>query len=367
MILPNMQMDLGMNATQAGIVGSANFLGYFIGLFAVSSFYTKYGVAKLISRALFTQAVSMILMAFAPHYLFAAVTFVITGFFGALVNIAVMSYIAQVVPPSIKGKATGIVVAGIGLSIIVSGAIVPLVEVISPVSWRISWSIFALFIILIAFLTHRTLLAFKPHISHQKTQDTLSLKEIFNYAPFIKAGLLYGMFGMTAIMYMTFFVAAAVNQWNVSTEISGIFWAILGVTSILSGPVFGVLSDRIGRYGTLGILFGLQAFAHGFLAFQVPSVFLLFSAAIFGFSTWAVPSIMATLSSELFGSNHTARILSLITLFFGIGQIIGPLAAGIVTDITGNYGVIFGFSSMSLVLVSMYSFFNAKKIEDLKE
>ncbi|MDD3463816.1 MAG: YbfB/YjiJ family MFS transporter [Sulfurospirillaceae bacterium] len=33
MILPNMQIELGMNATQAGIVGSANFFGCFVGLF----------------------------------------------------------------------------------------------------------------------------------------------------------------------------------------------------------------------------------------------------------------------------------------------------------------------------------------------
>ncbi len=80
MILPNMQVELGMNATQSGIVGSANFFGYFIGLFLVSSFYAKFGVAKLISRALLTQAASMILMAFTPHYIFAAIIFMITGF-----------------------------------------------------------------------------------------------------------------------------------------------------------------------------------------------------------------------------------------------------------------------------------------------
>ncbi len=360
MILPNMQVELGMNATQSGIVGSANFFGYFIGLFLVSSFYAKFGVAKLISRALLTQAASMILMAFTPHYIFAAIIFMITGFFGALANIAVMAYIAQVVPPQIKGRATGIVVAGIGLSIIISGAIVPMIETLYPISWRISWSIFAVFIIVIVFITYRTLVVFKPHVSNQQEDDTLILKDIFSYTPFLRAGFLFFMFGTTAIMYMTFFVTAAVTQWQVSTEISGVFWAILGITSIFSGPVFGILSDRIGRYSTLGILFGFQAFAHGLLAFEIPSIFLLLSAAVFGFSTWAVPSIMATLSSELFGPSHTARILSLITLFFGVGQIIGPLAAGIVTDITGDFGVIFGLSSMSLLLVSLSSFFYSK-------
>jgi len=79
MILPNMQIDLDMNATQAGIVGSSNFFGYFIGLFVASNFYAKFGAAKLICGALLIQAFSMFLMTFAPHYIFAAITFVITA------------------------------------------------------------------------------------------------------------------------------------------------------------------------------------------------------------------------------------------------------------------------------------------------
>ena len=361
MVLPNMQIDLGMNTTEAGIVGSANFFGYFIGLFTVSAFYKRFGVAKVISRSLWTQAGSMFLMSMAPNYIFAALSFVITGFFGALVNISVMTYIAQVVPSQIKGRATGIVVAGIGLSVIVSGALVPFIEQYFAVPWRISWSVFAFFILLIGLFTYRVLTSFVPHSSNHHISDSLSIKDIFTHVPFLVTGALYVVFGMSAIMYMTFFVAAAVTQWHVSIEISGTFWAILGITSLFSGPIFGVVSDRIGRYATLGILFFFQALAQAILAFAVPPLFLLFSAGLFGISTWAVPSIMATLSAELFGASHTARILSLVTLFFGVGQIVGPLAAGIITDATGDFKVIFGLSAIALIIASSLSFFGAKK------
>jgi len=361
MILPNMQLDFGMNATQAGIVGSANFIGYFAGLFLIAPFYTKLGPAKLISRALWTQAISMIAMAFAPHYLFAALFFIVTGFFGALANIGVMTYIAQVVPPKLKGRATGIVVAGIGLSIIVSGAIVPLVEQYSSVSWRISWGFFAVCIALIAFFSFKVLATFVPHDSAKATLDTLSLNVILHSAPFWRTGFLFFLFGVTAIMYMTFFVATAMSKWQVSTEISGTFWAMLGVTSLFSGPVFGAVSDRIGRYATLAILFGLQACAHALLFLTLPSAWLFVSAALFGFSTWAVPSTMATLSSELFGASHTARILGLVTLFFGVGQIFGPLCAGILTDYTGDFGIAFGASTLFLLFASLFSWSSSRK------
>ncbi|MCK9257865.1 MAG: YbfB/YjiJ family MFS transporter, partial [Sulfurospirillaceae bacterium] len=67
-----------------------------------------------------------------------------------------------------------------------------------------------------------------------------------------------------------------------------------------------------------------------------------------GISTWAIPSIMATLSSELFGAIHTARILAFLTLFFGVGQIIGPLFSGIFRDLTGSFSLSFYLSASLL-------------------
>jgi MFS family permease len=350
MILPSMQGELLMNATQAGMVGSANFLGYFVGLFVTSSWYKKYGAATLISRSLYTQAASMVAMALVPHYLLAALIFTITGFFGALANIAVMTYIAQVVPSSIKGKATGIVVAGIGLAIITSGFIVPKLELLPYPEWRTGWSLFAILIGLIGFFAYKTISLFPVHASLTTHQDSLSLKTILSSWPFWKTGILFSIFGMSAIMFMTFFVLAAVRKWGLSTEISGTFWSILGVASLFSGPLFGSVSDKIGRYKTIGLLFVMQACAHLIIATSLPSSWLFASAALFGLSTWAIPSIMATLSSELFGVEHTARILSLITLFFGIGQIVGPLLSGMMIDITGDFSVSFITSSVMLVL-----------------
>jgi sugar phosphate permease len=38
MILPNMQIDLNLNNTQIGWIGSANFLGYLLGLLLAGDF-----------------------------------------------------------------------------------------------------------------------------------------------------------------------------------------------------------------------------------------------------------------------------------------------------------------------------------------
>jgi MFS family permease len=349
MILPDMQINLHMNATQAGIVGSANFTGYFLGLFVVGRWYAKFGPRNLIFLSLLAQAVGMLSMALSSNYLIASAFFVFTGFFGALANISIMTFIAQSVPLHMKGRATGIVMMGIGLSVILSGIITPTVSALVENPWRISWAIFALLVFATSVLSFFKI-SKNPTLFHDQSHndDALTLAYIFKSCPFWQTGILFFIFGSCAIMFMTFFVAALEEAWLLDAKVSGIFWAILGVSSLFSGPIFGMVSDKFGRHVTLGILFGLQGFAHLLVAFNVPLYGFFISAAIFGLSTWAVPSIMATLSSELFGSKHTARILAIITLFFGVGQMIGPLVAGVLRDLKGDYSLAFTISTFLL-------------------
>ena len=64
MVLPNMQSTLELTTTQSGFIGTANFIGYIIGIFFVTKLYTKYTTYKLISASLVLQGLSMLFMIF---------------------------------------------------------------------------------------------------------------------------------------------------------------------------------------------------------------------------------------------------------------------------------------------------------------
>ena len=356
MVLPNMQIDLGLNTTQIGFIGSANFLGYLLGLFFTGKFYAKFGPSTLIKRSLLTQSFCMLLMAMSSSYLFSSFLFGVAGFFGAMSNIAVMTYITQIVPKSIKGKATGIVVTGIGSSIIFSGMIVPLFDKFyDEFSWRISWFSFAIIIFIISFIIKKGL-SFPLHVNTVKITSSYSLKNTFKDVRFLQVASIYFLFGITYVVYMTFFVLAAEVQWQVNTEISGIFWTLLGFASLLSGLVFGTIADKIGNYKTLSLIFFIQIIAHSILSFNSPITLVWISALLFGLSAWGVPTIMALLSSELFGSQHTAKILSFVTIFFAIGQIVGPVGAGYIIDTFNKFSNTFLITSILALLGFSLSF-----------
>ncbi|HIP29913.1 MAG TPA: YbfB/YjiJ family MFS transporter [Sulfurospirillum arcachonense] len=356
MVLPNMQIDLNLNTTQIGLIGSANFLGYLLGLFFTGKFYTKFGPATLIKRSLLTQSFCMLLMATSNNYILTSLIFCVAGFFGAMSNIAVMTYITQIVPKAIKGKATGIVVMGIGSSIIFSGIVVPLFDKLFDVSsWRISWLSFALIIFTISFIIKKGL-SFPLHVTTTSTNSDYSLKKTFNDKRFLQVACIYLLFGVTYVAYMTFFVLAAEVKWQVSTEVSGIFWTLIGIASLLCGPIFGAIADKIGNYKTLSLIFLIQILAHAILSFDSPITLVWFSALLFGISAWGVPTIMAVLSSELFGIAHTAKILSFVTIFFAIGQIVGPVGAGYIVDELGDFSYTFLASTFLAFLGFLLSF-----------
>ncbi len=271
-------------------------------------------------------------------------------------NISVMTYITQIVPKNIKGKATGIVIMGIGSSIMFSGFIVPIIaKFYDASSWRVSWLLFAIIIFIIAFMIQKGL-SFPTHSVHINANKNFNFLKILKEKIFVQVAFIYLIFGVTYVIYMTFFVLAAEVKWQVSTEVSGIFWTILGFGSLLSGPVFGAIADKIGNYKTLSLIFFIQIIAHSILSFNSPIGFLWFSALLFGLSAWGVPSIMAVLSSELFGIENTAKILSFVTIFFAIGQIVGPVGAGYIVDVFGDFSYTFLVSSSLAFMGFLLSF-----------
>ncbi|UCE52941.1 MAG: MFS transporter, partial [Desulfobacterales bacterium] len=78
------------------------------------------------------------------------------------------------------------------------------------------------------------------------------------------------------------------------------------------------------------------------------------SAIVFGLTAWSIPTIMAAAAGDFVGPRLAPAGLGFITLFFGIGQALGPALGGYLADVSKTFTLPFlvagGISLIGMVL-----------------
>jgi MFS family permease len=162
------------------------------------------------------------------------------------------------------------------------------------------------------------------------------------------------MYGFSYIIYMTFFAAYLCKEMGLSSGEAGGLWALVGGLSIFCGVIWGGLSDKLGRAWGAALAYLVLGASYAILALlQVKQGFYL-SAVLFGITAWSIPTIMAATAGDYVGPRLAPAGLGFITLFFGIGQALGPWVGGRIADIThsfqGPFLVAFGVSLLGTIL-----------------
>jgi len=152
---------------------------------------------------------------------------------------------------------------------------------------------------------------------------------------------IYFAFGFSYIIYATFFVRHLTGGVGLSQAQAGGLWLKIGLVSVLSGFLWGSVSDRWGRRAALLWVFGLQGAAFAMFGMSREPWAVYGSAALFAVTAWSIPALMAALCGDLFGARLAPAALGLITVVFGLGQVAGPLLAGTIADATRSFGPAF--------------------------
>jgi len=366
MLLPSMASTLKLSYSQIGFISTGNFIGYLASVLFCGHVARIIGSRRLIVFALVIIAASMALISRAGSFAAILILYFVTGMGSGAANVPVMGLITAWFDRTIRGRAAGFVVIGSGFAIIISGKLIPFVNrAIGPEGWRTNWMILAGTVAVIAVVGH-ILLRNKPEDkgleplgSEGKTVTPVPQSQeqgtsIYKNKTLYLLGAIYFLFGYTYVIYATFIVTTLVKERGFSETVAGNFWSWVGLLSLLSGPVFGTLSDRLGRKAGLMIVFSLQTLAYLLVAANLPPVFLYLSIGFYGIVAWSIPSIMVAAVSEYVGIDKALSAFGFITFIFGLGQITGPSIAGILAERTGSFSSSFfmaaAFAGMALLL-----------------
>ncbi len=360
MILPSMGAGLGLSYAQLGYVGTANFLGYLAAVLVARPLAARLGSRLLIAIALLVAGGSMLLMSRAATYAGLVALYCVTGFGSGASNVPMMALVARWFDPSRRGRAAGFVAIGSGFAIVASGKLIPYVNrLVGADGWRTSWMILGLCVsavAVVALALLRNAPAAAPATSPRAgvARATPPVPPPQGGVVYV-LGLLYAIFGYTYAIYVTFVVTMLVREKGFSEAVAGQFWSWVGLLSLVSGPLFGTLSDRLGRRHGLMLVFTVQALAYALAAAELPLPFLYLSIGCFGIAAWSIPTIMIAAVSDYVGVERALGAFGVITFFFGIGQVAGPAMAGTLAERAGSFSSSFWMAAVlaaAAVLVS---------------
>ncbi len=382
LILPSMKDGLHFSYAQLGLLGTGNFIGY-LSLAIIGGFLAaKFGTRIVITLALILMGMTMILTGLAESFGFAFVMRLLTGFGNGAAYVPAMALGSSWFAMKRRGFATGIVSAGIGMGTLIAGLTVPyLLNSYGSEGWRFCWYYLGGAVMLISGIVwsfirsqpeEKGLLPIGSEEGYatlrRKVEETkakaFQWESIYRVGGVWVLGLVYFMYGFSYIIYMTFFAAYLIKEMGLSQSQAGGLWALVGGLSIFCGVIWGGISDLLGRkygcalaYLTLGAAYAISPMTRSMIGFY-------FSAVIFGLTAWSIPTIMAAAAGDYVGSRLAPAGLGFITLFFGIGQALGPALGGYLADATHSFVVPFLFASGVSLLGTVFSLYLKRPKKD---
>ena len=127
----------------------------------------------------------------------------------------------------------------------------------------------------------------------------------------------------------------------------------LGAGAVVGRLAMGPVSDRVGRRPALVAGTTLQAVA--FLAFSAVQGIdgLVLTAAAFGFSYGTISALFPAIVGDFFGPDQAGTLVGFLFMLAGSIAAWGPLAAGLVYDATGGYGLVFRLAAAANVVAAV--------------
>ncbi len=348
-ILPPMLAALGLSKATAGLIASANFAGYLAGALAAMRATLPGSRRTWLLGALLASAATTAAMGLTTSVAAFMVLRFLGGVASALALILASALVLDRLAEAGRPDLMALHFAGVGSGIAVSAALVA-TQLADGASWAAMWQasgaaslLGALGVALLVPPGREPPAA--PHAAAGAPRDP-RLRRIT---------LAYGLFGFGYVITATFLVAI-VRATPAIRPLEPVIWIVVGLAAAPSVLVWSRLAQRIG----IPAAFSTAALAEavGVLASVVwPSaVGICLAALLVGGTFMGLTALGLVRGRELaqgqMGHGDPRRVMAAMTGAFGVGQIIGPTLAGVLSDALGGFAVPSMLAAGALVLAA---------------
>ena len=328
-ILPYMIAGLELDRSQAGLLASANYLGYFVGALAAAWRAVPGDSRAWLLGALALCGLSTGAMALTTDLgLFLIVRFV-GGAAGALVMVLASSLVMDRLAAAGRDGWAAVMYAGVGSGIAISSLAVP-AAASGESDWQGPWVLCGGLAIVLSILA--ALLLRVPHPSAAGMLRSGAGTARRGLGRLIVA---YGLVGFGYVITATF-VADMVRADPVLQPAEHLVWLCVGLTAAPSVALWGWAGRRWGneRAFAIGCLVEGVGVALSVLGGGIWSILL--AAGLLG-GTFVGLTAIGLIEARHLSAGDARRSIALMTAAWGLGQMVGPTFAGVLYDSLGSY------------------------------
>lgn len=343
-ILPIMQSHVHFSEAMAGYLASYNYLGYLLGALSASMLTWRKGKSFYVKVYLLINILTTILMGTTENFMYWSGLRFISGFSSGVVFVFVASIVLDSLEQRGRTMWSGFFYSGVGIGIFLTGLIVPILN--DFWGWEWTWvglGFIAMFIGIFPVVLMREVpsLARTDQLA-TRIDDSTGKKGLL-------IGLIasYGCEGMGYIVSGTFLVAMVEGIPGLGT-LSALSWAFVGVAAAPSCWIWAVIAKK---YSNIVALYA--AYVAQMIGVILPVIFpstigVLTGALLFGATFMGITMLTISEARNIF-PQQSSKIIGYLTVAYGIGQIMGPIIAGVLTTRTGSYNGALLFASITLL------------------
>lgn len=339
-LLPAMVQAGWLGAGAAGVLGAANLAGYLAGALAATSVGRRLGVVRALRLAMLLSAAAFALCAIRGDLLWFVPWRVLAGFTGGVLMVLAGPAVQAAVPARMRGLASGVTIAGVGLGIVAGAVLVPaLVPVGLPAAWLGLCA--AGFAVAAATWTLWPAAAAPP-----PARGALSRALVPGAGQLVA---IYGLAAVAATPHMLWWPDYLARGLGWGSTGAGLFWLLYGIAGSCGPALCGALADRVGSPAAVLATLAAQAGAVllPLLGHALPM--LVVSTALAGLTALGVTALGLLRSRELAGEAGAA-LWGLCTITWGAAQALAGFFLAWLYRATGAHTTLFATGLIAALL-----------------
>jgi len=358
-LLPEMLGPLHASKAEAGVIYSSFFIAYTVSSPVLGLLGDRWNARWLLSSFVAILGFGAFFMSYVSSVLSASLIYVLAGIGSSACWAPVMALAQRWTDLKNIGGTLAVIDVGSALSLIGTGAVMPLI--VDAWNWQTGWRFLGALAFIVAVLNF-IVIRDRPSqaLYREKVEQTrplpvkTTIETLLRDVRFWLFGMAYLLTGFAIIIPFTFLSTYGKQELNFSYEVAANLITAIGVGAIISKVAFGPLSDKVGRMkvmmlcaaliavGSLGMVFGNGAW-------------LFVTSVVFSLGYGVVWAMYAAAASDYFSRESAGTTVGLWTMFLGVGSLLAPIVSGWIADATGSlawsFALAAGAGALSFLLL----------------